>query len=186
MSSLAMTQEPAMAMQKVTWNPSGITIDANVTFEEWQSIGETLTQLEKGIQWAIGDWLNYGESRWGDKYTQAVLELPYEAGSLRNMSYVAKRFDASLRSDKLSFSHYKTVAALEPAQADDYLARAENEMMSVQDLRELVHNKGSKIKMSDRIKSLENIARFVSRLESTPTGLQKLITDYEETFGWIS
>ena len=51
----------------VSWQPP-----TELTFEEWTAIGNTLQQVGASLNWWIGDWLNYGERKWGEMYAQAV------------------------------------------------------------------------------------------------------------------
>ena len=171
------------AMLNVTWSQSGITLDPDTTYDEWQEIGKRLMFLEKNIQFALGDWLNYGEHKWGDKYAQAVQELPYSHGSLRDMAWVSKRFDLSERSDKLTWSHYRTVAALEDEVAQDVLQRAADDSLSVSQVRELVQSRGvSSHSLFDRVAALEEIVRFVR--QDCADSIEAVIAAYEEGFGW--
>ena len=48
-----------------------------------------------------GDWLNYGERRYGEMYAQAVGDTGYENKTLQNAKYVAGVYELSLRSDNL-------------------------------------------------------------------------------------
>ncbi len=44
----------------------------SMTFEEWIQIGETLRTIKRSLLWWIGDWLNFGERKWGEMYAQAL------------------------------------------------------------------------------------------------------------------
>jgi hypothetical protein len=171
------------AMLKVTWSQRGIEIAPETTYDEWQEIGKRLMFLEKNIQFAIGDWLNFGEHKWGDKYAQAVLETGYTHSALRNMAYVAKRFDLSSRDDKLTFSHYRAVASLDNEIAQDVLQRAVHDGLSVSQVSELVNSRGATShSLMDRVAALEEIVRFARH--DCSKSVEKLIAGYEETFSW--
>lgn len=90
----------------------GLQITGNPTFEEWDAVGKTLDFLKGAIQFAYGDWLRYGEKRWGEKYAQAVEETGKDAGTLRDYVWVSSAVDLSLRKDNLSFDHHKAVAPM--------------------------------------------------------------------------
>jgi hypothetical protein len=55
--------------------------------------------------------------------------------SLRNMAWVASQFDLSLRSDKLTWSHHVLLAPLDAGEKRHWLDRAEQQRLSVADLR---------------------------------------------------
>jgi hypothetical protein len=54
---------------------------------------------------------------------------------LRNMRYVASRFELSLRRDNLSWSHHALLAALDSEEQRQWLERAVSDRLSVDDLR---------------------------------------------------
>jgi hypothetical protein len=89
----------------------------------------------RGSPWWIGDWLLYGTGRWGEMYVAAAKITGYDAKSLRNMRYVASRFDLSLRRDNLTWSHHALLAAFEPPDQRYWLDRADHDRLSVADLR---------------------------------------------------
>jgi len=80
--------------------------------------------------------MRYGSERWGEKYSKAAEISGYDVQSLRNMAYVAGRFDqVSRRRDLLSWSHHAEVAALEPKEQDRWLERAIHKRLSVSAFR---------------------------------------------------
>jgi hypothetical protein len=91
--------------------------------------------ISRGSPWWIGDWLLYGSARWGEMYTAAARITGYDPKSLRNMRYVASRFDLSLRKDKLTWSHHALLASLERDEQRGWLERAIRDRLSVEDLR---------------------------------------------------
>ena len=115
---------------------SGLQIAEHTKYEEWLGCFQFLKAAEKSIQFWIGDWINFGERKWGDKYTEAFDMFDYDYGTLRNYAYVAKNVDLSRRNDKLSFSHFAEVASLEPKEQQRLLKKAEDEDFSVSKLRQ--------------------------------------------------
>jgi len=120
---------------------TALIIPEGTPFEEWESIGGKLRQVAGAVQWWIGDWLNFGEKHYGEKYAQALDATDYDYGTLRNKAWVSSRFELSRRHDNLSFSHHQEVASLDPDEADKLLAQAEVENWTSGDLREKVHPK---------------------------------------------
>jgi len=59
----------------------------------------------------------------------------YDIASLRNMAWVASRFDLSLRNDKLTWSHHVLLAPLDAEEQRRWLQHASEERLSVADLR---------------------------------------------------
>ncbi len=118
------------AVSKVAWQPQG-----DLGQSEWLATGRRLGAIGRCSQWWIGDWIRYGTARWGERYAEAARVTGYDVASLRNMAWVASRFDLSLRSDKLTWSHHVLLAPLEPGEQAQWLDRALRERLSVADLR---------------------------------------------------
>jgi hypothetical protein len=89
----------------------------------------------RGCRWWIGDWLRYGNARYGEKYKTAASITGYDAHSLMNMAYVASRVDPSRRRENLSFSHHAELAALPSEEQERWLGRIETDRLSVRALR---------------------------------------------------
>ena len=92
--------------------PTGYVFREDLTYSEWEEIGLSLQMMGKAIQWWIGDWINFGERRYGESYAQAIEVTGYAYGSLRNAAWVASEIELSRRRDNLSWSHHNEVASL--------------------------------------------------------------------------
>ncbi|MDQ3933017.1 MAG: hypothetical protein M3340_00110 [Actinomycetota bacterium] len=92
--------------------------------------------MSRGAGWWIGDWLSYGNAKYGEKYSRAVKLTGYDIQTLKNMVYVASRFEPSRRRDVLSWTHHAEVAALSRDEQETWLNRAVAERLSVRSLRE--------------------------------------------------
>lgn len=108
----------------------------NIPYEQWEGIYRELSVMEKGVQWWLGDALNYGEKQYGEIYTQAIETTGLDYGTLANYKYVASRITFSRRREKLSFGHHQNVASLDSEQQALWLEQAENNKWSVMRLRE--------------------------------------------------
>lgn len=114
---------------------TGLLLPEDLPYERWLSIGDTLKRMEKSVQWWIGDWLRFGERKYGEMYSQALEITGLEYGSLANMKFVAERVESSLRNENLSWSHHVEIAALPAQQAQELLGKAEAEQLTVRELR---------------------------------------------------
>jgi hypothetical protein len=85
--------------------------------------------------WWLGDWIRYGNAKFGEKYSRATKITRYDAQTLMNMVYVASHFEFSRRRENLSWSHHETVASLALDEQDRWLDHAINRKLSVADLR---------------------------------------------------
>jgi hypothetical protein len=118
------------ALSKIAWVPQ-----RDLDHADWLATGRRLGAIGRCSQWWIGDWARYGTSKWGEKYAEAARVTGYDVASLRNMAWVASRFDLSLRNDKLTWSHHVLLAPLDTDAQRHWLQRASEERLSVADLR---------------------------------------------------
>jgi hypothetical protein len=117
------------------WSPR-----EDLSVGDWVRNGRWLGALGRASGWWIGDWIRYGNARYGERYEPAARVTGYDVQSLRNMAYVAGRFDPRRRRDSLSFSHHAELAALPAEEQDLWLDRAVAGAFSVGKLRsELRH-----------------------------------------------
>jgi hypothetical protein len=102
---------------------------------QWAVVGQKLGAISRACQWWIGDWLRFGNRKWGEKYVQAARHTGYDITSLRNMAWVASQFDLSLRRSDLTWSHHVLLAPFEQEQKRYWLAEAAARGLTVADLR---------------------------------------------------
>ena len=107
------------------FSPVGIRLPEGLSFEDWKLVGERLVRYESATQWALGDWLFYGEWQFGRQYEEALELTGLGYQYLADLKYVAGRFDFSRRHESLSLEHHRAVASLPPAEADKWLKQAE-------------------------------------------------------------
>jgi hypothetical protein len=118
------------SLSSTAWTPR-----QELDLREWLEQGRRLGAVGRGVAWWIGDWLLYGNHRYGERYPRAVRATGYDVQSLMNMAYVASRFSFERRRAGLSWSHHAEVAALSVEEQERWLALAEQERMSVRSLR---------------------------------------------------
>ena len=126
----------ALKSRKYTISRAGLDIRGELTFDEWQALGNELTPIASAIGFIVGDWINYGESRYGEKYDEALKLTGLSYKTLQEYSYVARRVEMSVRTDNLDFHHHKLVAKVkDPEQQRKWLDTAVKENLSVARLR---------------------------------------------------
>lgn len=126
----ATTAGPPASLTATSWFPH-----AELPISDWVEQGRWLGAVGRASGWWIGDWVRYGNARYGDKYGPAAQLTGYDVQSLMNMAYVAGRFERTRRREALSFSHHAEVAGLAPEDQDLWLDRAEARRFSVRSLR---------------------------------------------------
>lgn len=126
------------------FKPTSLELPEGLSFDHWDRIGRQLQLANIAVQWWIGDWLNYGEARYGEKYTQAVQELGRKKEVLMNYASVAKRVETSRRREVVDYSIHVEVASLPPKQQEKVLEKAakaaeQQEPPTVREVRREVH-----------------------------------------------
>jgi hypothetical protein len=116
--------------RQTSWSPRH-----ELDLPEWIDQGRRLGALGRASNWWLGDWVRYGNARYGERYEVAARITGYEVQSLMNMAYVASRFAISRRRETASWSHHAELAALAPPDQDLWLDRVEREQLSVLALR---------------------------------------------------
>lgn len=133
MTALAITDP------KFLITPTGIEFHQDLDFDEWNELGQKLAPIGKSIGFIIGDWINYGQKNYGEKYEEALIStgIPYQ--TLRNYTYVAGRVSLSCRQDKLGFEHHAIVAKLKPDEQEHWLEMTKDHDLSVRRLRKSIN-----------------------------------------------
>lgn len=116
----------------------GLIAIGNPTFEEWLECGKFINHSSESVLLWIGDWLNYGEFKWGETYRQATSMYDFDITTMRNAKWISYKIPPERRRKGLSFNHYNIVAGLDEEEQDKYLDRAVKEKISVHNFRQLV------------------------------------------------
>lgn len=134
-SELAERHETQLSIPGVV-TETGLELPPDLTYDEWESVGRTLQRIERSVMWWVGDWLRYGERKYGETYSQALEATDYAYQTLANAAWVSGRIEPSLRRENLSWHHHKEVAALEPDEQAVWLDKATANDWPVRELRD--------------------------------------------------
>ena len=162
----------------------GLFVHDDVDYETWLAYGDILRQVNGAIQWCLGDWLCYGESEYGDTYTQALDATDYEYQTLANMHYVAKHVPIYRRRENLSWSHHSTVASLPAEIGDAMLDTALEQNLTVKDLRELVKQSGNGQLAPPEVSETERLANVINSLRQQISKAMKQIKEEDYDGAW--
>jgi hypothetical protein len=134
MTTLAI-QDPKFAI-----TPTGVQFHQDLSFAEWDDLGQKLAPIGKSIGFIIGDWINYGEAQYGEKYKEALAATGIAYQTLANYSYVAHKVGFSLRKENLDWYQHATVAKLKTTEdKEHWLDMAEKHNLSVRRLRKSIN-----------------------------------------------
>lgn len=118
--------------------PHALLFHTKPSFEEWLFIGSFLKQANRSISFQLGDWLNYGQATWGDKYTEGMVLTDRAYKTLANYAYIASKVSQSLREPRLDHEHHAAVAMLDPSEQKRWLKEAVSNKLSVVRLRKSI------------------------------------------------
>lgn len=113
--------------------PVALELPENLSYDEWEMVGSKLKSIEGSILWWVGDWLNFGERKYGETYSQALDATEKNYQTLADAKWVAGRFGFSFRNENLSWSHHRVAAGEE--NPTRWLDLAEKEGWTKEDLR---------------------------------------------------
>lgn len=116
----------------------GLRLPPDISFDQWNAVGDQLKAADRSVRWWVGDWLVHGERKWGEMYAQAMDATEDAYQTLADAKWVSQQIDFSRRREKLSHSHHKEVAALAPAEQSEWLEKAETEGWSRNELRRAI------------------------------------------------
>jgi hypothetical protein len=132
-----------------------------LSFEETLIAGVTLCRAVNSSPWWIGAWVESIErrflaektegqekpetKRYGLKYEAAAAATGLENGTLRTCLWVYKAVNLSRRRDKLSWSHHREVAHLDPKAQGEWLDRAIANEWSKSDLRQALRRANKEV-----------------------------------------
>jgi hypothetical protein len=150
-------------IEKCELTKTGASFPVDLSPDDWREIGRKLAVVESCHKWLLGDWLNFGEKAYGEKYVEATRISEYEATTLRNMAYVCSQVEMSRRSDKLSFAHHYEVADLGSKEQEQWLSMAEQGKWSVMEMRAEMRKANSQYGSEDHGKPVSTFKGWFSQ-----------------------
>lgn len=143
MSEIAERDVASVDRGDVQYQENGLDLDETMPYERWLEIGQTIGMLYRASSWFIGDWILFGEHKYGEMYSQAVNDLGLDYKTCVNTAYVCRHVPKSRRRTDLSFTHHAEVAAIKtPNEQRRMLKLAADNNWTKQELREAIKNGG--------------------------------------------
>lgn len=116
----------------ITATPTGLLLSKDLTFEEWGAIGSSFGTALQSAAWCIGDWMVYGERKWGKQlllngdafdpkkpdripsevFDRAVASTGLDRQTLSQYASVCRKIPMEERRERLSFGHHRVLAPL--------------------------------------------------------------------------
>lgn len=114
---------------------TGVRFDPLLPFETWKELGGRLGLYANATSWWLGDWLAFGQMKYGRRYKEAIAATGLDYQTLRNYAVVSRRFTLCRRRDDLTFQHHADLCALPDEDQDRWLDRASGGHWSRNELR---------------------------------------------------
>jgi len=155
--------------------PVSLTLkDADLGVEEYLNICTAFAALRNASAWYIADLLCQGDFLHGFRASQAEAVLGREPETLRRWQWVADKVPKSRRNPRLSFSHHEEVAKLDPPKQVYWLARAEEDRLTVGELRAHIKHSRSTSNTSGSPESADPNPTSAKVVEARETGAEGL------------
>src|SRR2546423_2355661 len=113
-SDIAPTRRKEFVISSFKFSEHGLEPLGEPTKDEWVECGKYIKRSTESVQLWVGDWLNYGELRWGETYRDLVQLTGFDYQTLRDYKWVSSHVDLSLRKDKLSYSRGRFITGNPP------------------------------------------------------------------------
>lgn len=141
--------------------PTSLDLPVDMSYERYEALGVALGRAHRTVTWMIGDWINFGERAYGEKYAQAVEATNMTPETLMNYASIARKVPRERRRPELPFSVHALVAPLEPRDQTEWLDQAvENEWTRVE-LRDRLRGKPPTPIPQPSEETLEEACRFL-------------------------
>ena len=118
--------------------------DPLMPFEDWKALGAKLGLYTNASSWWLGDWLAFGQDKYGRRYREAIAVTGLDYQTLRNYAVVARRFPVYRRRYTLTFQHHAAVCPLPDAEQELWLDGAVRHGWSRNELRRQIRAAGER------------------------------------------
>jgi hypothetical protein len=162
--------------------PTGLILSKDLTFTEWAAIAGNFGKALQTAAWCIGDWMVYGERKWGkqvlmdgaefdpkkpDRIPSAVFDMAIastglDRQTLSQYASVCRKIPREERRIHLSFGHHRLLAPLPTPQRLEWMQLLDSESKKLPTVKRL----GLSIRIA------EESPRIVSDEEITSRGEQ--------------
>jgi len=115
---------------------TGYTPPADMSFDQFSYEVGTTIGWAKIVNWVIGDLLRFGEDKWPDRYSQAILLTGKSEQHLYNVVWVSKVWRPHERHPDMSWSHHLELSGIRNDEERVYwINKAADEQWTREELR---------------------------------------------------
>ena len=136
------TTNPHAVAPFIETTPTGLLLSKDLTFDEWAAIAENFGKALQTAAWCIGDWMVYGERKWGKQllmdgaefdpkkpdripshvFDMAVAATNLDRQTLSKYAEVCRKIPREERRMNLSFGHHRVLAPLPTPQRLEWMS----------------------------------------------------------------
>jgi hypothetical protein len=163
-------------------NRTSLDLPENLDKESWLSVGRSLREIGSGVMWWLGDWIRFGDEKWGEKCGEAnSLGFAYQTALI---AASAPESVSEPRIESVPISHeamnISLRADLNRAEATVEALRAQLKEAE-QANEELFDAKKTIYDLKEKIVSLQNEnADLKRKLEDARMAAQEVISEIEK------
>jgi hypothetical protein len=163
-----------VAPEGVRWTPISFeVVDPTLSLERLEVILRGVGQIKTATSLWIGDAIIFAETRWGERYEQAMHATGLSYSTLTNYVYVCSHVPRGRRRkayedgrwQTLRFGHFEAVARLEPSEQDRWLNQADERGWTRDELRDAIRTAGALPPANGEAKSEGQISRGRQNLD---------------------
>lgn len=142
-----MAAQPDTQSSYIKTTETGLELAECLDFDEWRAIAASFGKALQTAAWCIGDWMIYGERRWGKQllldgedfdpaspgrlqahvFDAAIESTGLDRQTLSNYASVCRKIPKSERRASLSFAHHRVLAPLPSPKRLEWLALLDSE-----------------------------------------------------------
>ena len=115
--------------------------DPEMSYERYDALGVFLGRMKRWTSWAIGDWLNFGEGVYGERFAQAAANTHLSEQTLLHYQFVAREIPEARREVSVAFGAHALVARMEPREQSRWLKQAAKKGWGERELRDAIKAK---------------------------------------------
>lgn len=177
-----MPQREVNRRRQVMVTSMGLRIPDALDIKTWEQVGHKISSIANCTAWCLGDWLVYGQYKYGERYRTVAAAVNLDFQTLRNYAWVARRYELENRRERLSFQHHAEVAAMPPEERERWLDLAEEHQWSRNVLRRNVRAGRDGRGQSATAMALPQLSIAAERVAKWRDAAQRLTLDLED---WI-
>lgn len=123
----------------------GLSVQGKPSFEAWARCGRALRAAERGLGFAIGDYIILVEHHLGERASQLIDSSDWAEATVRAYRWLSESVLPENREPRLSIRHHQAVAKMPPAEQRHWLQKSidgdNGEQWTSERLRKEIHAK---------------------------------------------